>query len=339
MSSSKKCSPQKPSEVDTRSTASLQELEPSPVQDEFPDIESSECATTQDSQSVSQNWSPSYFSSPKLGLRAHGWHSWLSALQKFSTYPPTLFLVLHFTNTSLIPLITRSVPASERYLLLTRPVYQAPLLEHVVLTVPAVVHMATGVALRGIRCSRQARLYGADTRSQRYLLSSWPRMSLQACLGYVLIPLLGIHVLVNRITPWIVDGGSSGVGLGYVSQGFTRGPFFWSVYYLLFVSVGVWHIVGGWAAWMGWRVTTIQKTRRNKKGSLGGYLGHNEREQRTRRWEKIWWIVNGIAAVGTSIWLAGALGVIGRAAGQGTTWETTSWNKIYSQVPVLGTWF
>lgn len=284
----------------------MQKLDPSPV-DDFP-------------------------TATGFGLRGHRWNAWLSAIQKYSTYPPTAFLVLHFANTSLIPLVTRSVPASEPYLLLTRPVYQAPGLEHVVLTLPILVHVAAGIALRNIRASHRARLYGAETHTQRYLLSFWPSFSTQARSGYFLAPLLGTHVLVNRLTPWMIEGGSSGVGLGYVAHGFTRSPVFWNAFYLLFVAAGVWHFVGGWATWMGWRVTTVHRERGSK-----GYLGHSENPERTKRQRKIWWVVNGIAAVGASIWLGGAFGIIGRA-GEGAGWEGKGWNEIYSQVPVIGEW-
>ncbi|PWY64525.1 N2,N2-dimethylguanosine tRNA methyltransferase [Aspergillus heteromorphus CBS 117.55] len=298
MASSKESMTLKPDDIDTRSMISMQELDPSPVEDEFPDLETGgHFPKPQSSPSVGETGTTGgRLSSLKLGLRGHSWDSWLSAFQRYSTYPPTLFLLLHWANTSLIPLVTRSVPESEPYLLLTRPIYQSPSLEHVVLTVPVLVHVASGVTLRNIRSSRRARLYGAETRSQRNLLTFWPRMSLQARLGYSLVPLLGAHVLVNRITPLIVDGGSSGVGLGYVAHGFARAPAFWDLYYVAFVAIGVWHFAGGWASWMGWRVTTRRKERDRKKGSLEGYLGHAESEQRVRRQRKMWWTVNGIAA-------------------------------------------
>lgn len=260
----------------------------------------------------------------------------MSGFQRYSTYPPTAFFILHFANTSLIPLITRSVPASEPYLLLTRPVYQAPGLEHLVLTVPILTHIASGIALRNIRASRRARLYGAETRAQRHLLSSWPRFSVQARTGYFLAPLIGLHVLVNRATPLMVEGGSSGVGLGFVAHGIARRPAFWNMFYLFFVTASVWHFVGGWATWMGWRVTTIRKERGNK-GSLEGYLGYPENQERAKRQRKLWWMVNGVAAVGAALWLAGALGIVGRA-GPGSGWEAQGWNEMYSQVPVIGDW-
>jgi hypothetical protein len=232
--------------------------------------------------------------------------------------------------------VTRSVPSSESYLLLTRPIYQAPGLEHLVLTLPVLAHIVSGVALRNIRAARRARLYGAETRAQRDTLYFWPRVSLQARLGYFVVPLIGLHVLVNRATPLIVDGGSSGVGLAYVAHGFARSPMFWNVFYFFFVTASVWHFVGGWATWMGWRVTTTRKER-GKKGSLDGLLGFSDSNTRSKRQRKMWWVVNGVAAAGATFWLAGALGIVGRA-GEGAGWEAKGWNEMYSQVPIIGGW-
>jgi hypothetical protein len=134
----------------------------------------------------------------------------------------------------------------------------------------------------------------------------------------------------------MVEGGSSGVGLGYVAHGIARSPVFWNIFYLLFVTTSVWHFVGGWATWMGWRVTTVRKDR-SSKGSLEGYLGYPENQDRAKRQRKMWWMVNGVAAVGAALWLAGALGIVGRA-GEGSGWEAQGWNEMYSQVPVIGDW-
>ena len=229
------------------------------------------------------------------------------------------------------------MPASESYLLLTRPVYQSPTLEHVILTAPIVIHVASGVILRNIRASRRARRYGAENRAQRSLIKFWPKMSLQARLGYLLVPFLGSHILVNRIVPLIADGGSSGVGLGYVAHGFSRNPVLWNIYYLGFVATGVWHIVGGWATWLGWRVTTARKGGQDK-GTLGGYLGYRENEQVVKKRKHMWWVVNSVAALGACTWLAGGLGIIG-SAGPGSPWEAKNWNAIYKQIPVFGEWF
>lgn len=258
----------------------------------------------------------------------------VTAIQKYSTAPPTIFIALHVFNTVIAPLATRSVPASESYLLLTRPVYQSPYLEHAVLTVPIVSHVLSGLALRSIRAVRRARFYGAEPGYRRYLYNLWPAVSRQAQLGYLLAPLLGTHVLVNRVAPVIVDGGSSGVGLGYVAHGIARRPLFWNLFYPVFVAAGVWHFVGGCAAWMGWRVTTA---RRERGTSRKGSVRYPNGDLRIRRQRRRWWVVNGLAALGASLWLAGGLGITGRA-GLGAGWEAKSWNEIYRQVPILGVW-
>ncbi|KAL1981246.1 hypothetical protein VTN96DRAFT_2845 [Rasamsonia emersonii] len=319
---------------ETRSIFSMRELEPSPV-DDFPsDLETGDYFPETRTPGTRE---PGRLAISKLGLSGHGWDYYLSAIQKYSTYPPTFFLVLHAANTSLIPLVTRSVPSSESYLLLTRPFYQSPSLEHVVLTIPILAHIASGVALRSIRARRRARLYGAETRSQRYLIKSWPNPSLQAKLGYLMIPLLGTHVLVNRAVPLAIDGGSSGVGLGYVAHGFARSPLFWNIFYMAFVAASVWHSVGGWAAWMGWRVTTRRTERSQSKGPNGGYLGTMETSEERRKKRRTRWIVHGLAALGTALWLAGGLGVVGHG-GPGSGWEAKNWDELYKSVPVIGGW-
>lgn len=144
---------------------------------------------------------------------------------------------------------------------------------------------------------------------------------------------------MNRVTPVLVEGGSSGVGLGYVAHGIQRSPIFWNVFYVIFVAASVWHFVGGWATWFGWRVTTVRKERSGKGslGSLEGYLGYTENRDRQRRVRKVWWVVNGIAAVGAAIWLVGALGIVGRGEA-GSEWEVQGWDTLYSHVPVIGNW-
>ena len=205
-----------------------------------------------------------------------------------------------------------------------------------ILTIPAITHVAAGIALRNIRGSRRARLYGAEVRAQRKQLSFWPRLSLQARTGYIITPLIGLHVLVNRFTPVMVEGGSSSIGLGYIAHGVARRPVFWNIFYALLATASVWHFVGGWATWMGWRVTTTRQER-GSKGSLGGYLGYPATQDPSKRQRKMWWMVNGTAAVGAAFWLAGALGIVGRA-GAGAGWEAQGWNELYRQVPVIGNW-
>jgi hypothetical protein len=169
---------------------------------------------------------------------------------------------------------------------------------------------------------------------QRYLIKSWPSLSLQAKLGYLMIPLLSTHIVVNRAVPLAIDGGSSGVGLGYVAHGFSRSPVFWNIFYIVFVAASVWHLVGGWAAWMGWKVTTLRTERGQGKS---GYLGVVETPEETRKKRKTWWMVHGIAALGTALWLAGGLGVVGHG-GRASGWEAKNWDQLYKSVPIIGDW-
>jgi len=47
-----------------------------------------------------------------------------------------------------------------------------------------------------------------------------------------------------------------------------------------------------------------------------------------------WYIINGLAALGTGVWLLGGLRIL--AGGLGDGWEGKNWDAIYSQVPLLG---
>ncbi|KAF1982255.1 hypothetical protein K402DRAFT_424693, partial [Aulographum hederae CBS 113979] len=88
--------------------AEMTELEPSPVDEKdeestyFPPPSSSPSST-----------SPTRAPTSHLGLSSSNGSShtplyYLTRLQKYSSYTFTLFVTLHYTNTSLIPLSTRS---------------------------------------------------------------------------------------------------------------------------------------------------------------------------------------------------------------------------------------
>ncbi|EZG08100.1 hypothetical protein H106_02586 [Trichophyton rubrum CBS 735.88] len=318
----------------------LQEIDPSPLDEMDGDIDL-EAADGSSKASIGPSGGHDLPSRPKLGLSGHSWDYWLSAVQKYSTYPPTVFLGLHFTNTALIPLATRSVSESETFLLLTRPIYQAPGLEPLIVYLPILAHVTSGVILRYLRQSRRARQFGAETREQRKAIKSTGRpASVQAMLGYAMIPLIGSHILANRLVPLYVDGGSSGVGLGYVAHGIARSPWLMGAWYAALTGIGVWHFVGGWAWWFGWREVLVTKRTAPSHGSSasganGGYLGSQKGTELYQRKQRRRWIVNGTSLVGTALWLAGGLGIIG-TGGLGVGWEAKGWDALYSQVPLLG---
>lgn len=77
MSSVEQNGPQKTDDVDTRSMLSLQELDPSPVQDEFPNLENGmHLLNVRDPQPMSFDRSPNNLPASNLGLRGYNWDSW-----------------------------------------------------------------------------------------------------------------------------------------------------------------------------------------------------------------------------------------------------------------------
>ena len=316
---------------DTDNPIRMQELEPSPVEEtpsHDPDLEKS----VEFSLDFSNTYFPPQFSHPPsdsnsstLGLSSSS--HWtvpnvLHALQKYSTAPPSLYLLLHYTNTALIPLLTRSVPASEPYLLLTRPYYQSFPLEPVLLAAPIATHVLSGIALRAYHRRQNVLRHGGQGASyaERRRIP-WPKLSAQSALGYALWPLLAGHVFVNRLLPLEVEGGSSGVGLGYVSHGFAKHPVLANLGYAALVAVGTWHVVGGAAKWLKLSAEYVTE---------GGDYGDRKRRRRAR-------VVNMVATVVMGVWMLGGLGIVGRG-GFGSGWEAKNWDELYRRVPVFGEW-
>ncbi|KAG9243421.1 hypothetical protein BJ878DRAFT_423646 [Calycina marina] len=256
-------------------------------------------------------------SSSFLGLRGTGRSSvwYLTQLQRYSSYAFSGFAALHITNTSIIPLVTRSVADSESYLLLTRPYYQSMLLEPVLITLPITTHVLAGLALRIHRRNQNLRRYGAGelTSSKRFedKVKVWPAVSWSSLNGYILTPMVLGHALVNRTLPWVYEGGSSGVGLGYVSHGFAKHPFIAWTGYAALIGVGVAHFIWGVARWQKWTPVGV------------------DRKARRRRWT-----INGITALVSAIWMAGGLGVVGRG-GKSDGWVGKGHDNLYSKIPLL----
>ncbi|KAF2226365.1 hypothetical protein BDZ85DRAFT_256040 [Elsinoe ampelina] len=290
---------------------SLIELEPSPVED------------------TPREQKDSYFAPPEeqsngttfLGMRFQRSASWyLIKAQKYSSYAFTAFLGMHITNTSIIPLITQSVHASEPYLLLTRPYYQSPIAEPLVVIAPLAVHIASGVALQIYRRREDLKMYGAEERGDRRKIA-WPKMSGTSQLGYAMTWLLAGHIFINRILPLKVHGGSSTINLSYVSHAFAQHPAVSFAGFVALISVGVAHMTWGMSKWLGVAPTQIV---------VWGQEGRLEKKRR-------WWIVNGVAAAIAGLWMAGGLGVVGRG-GQVGGWVGREYEELYKSIPIIGRW-
>lgn len=130
------------------------------------------------------------------------------------------------------------------------------------------------------------------------------------------------HVITMRITPQKVEGSSSGVGLQYFAHGIAHDPIVGNIAYATLLSVASWHIVTGAAKFL--RVSKEYITEGGESGRL------------RKKWRG--WIINGVAATVAAVWIAGGLGVVGRA-GKGVGWEASNWDKIYKAIPLLGSTF
>ncbi len=250
--------------------------------------------------------------------------SLVTRIQKYSSYTFTLFLGMHITNNALIPLFTRSVSASEPYLLLTRPYYQSPLAEPIVVALPLLAHVSSGIALRVYRRVLLARRYGADSSLERQRLA-WPRLSGTSLLGYILLPLAAGHIFVNRLLPLWVEGGNSGIGLSYVSHGFAKDPGISFVGYTLLIGVASWHFAWGMAKW--WGYTPDSSTPFRQASAMD------------RAWwrKRRWYILNAISVGLAGVWMAGGLGVVGRG-GLATGWVGRGYDELYKTIPLIGRW-
>ncbi|KAI9793454.1 MAG: hypothetical protein M1835_007253 [Candelina submexicana] len=292
----------------------LQELEPSPVEDDPTDVEKDSYFPSASSPP------PQPTRSSTLGLSGHSTVFYLTRFQKYSSYTFTLFLAFHITNTSLLPLSTPSLPTASTYLLLTRPYYQSPLAEPLLIIAPLTLHITSGILLRLYRRRALTKRYGADTHALRRGVA-WPKVSGTSALGYILVPLVVGHAFVNRVLPLWVEGGSSGIGLEYVAHGFARSPKIAFVGYTVLVGTAAWHSVWGWAKWLGLNPESVMEQ---------GVEGRLTRKRR-------WYGVNAVSALLAGLWMAGGLGVVGRG-GEMKGWVGKGYDELYRKIPIIGGW-
>ncbi|CAO2648124.1 Nn.00g090460.m01.CDS01 [Neocucurbitaria sp. VM-36] len=254
----------------------------------------------------------------RLRLGDHGPAWWLARIQKYSSYTFTAFTALHLANTSLLPLATRSVLDSNRYLLLTRPFYQSTLTEPLLVGIPLVAHVTSGIALRLYRRRQALHRYGAETKGDRRTIP-WPALSGTSALGYALVPLAGFHVWTTRILPLYAHGDSSLINLSYISHGFASHRFVSFAGFSALVGVGVWHFVWGAAKWMNLAPSQVKASESQK---------HLVRKRR-------WYVINGVSAAIATVWLAGGLGVVGRD-GKVEGWIGREFDELYKYIPFIG---
>lgn len=219
-------------------------------------------------------------------------------VQKFSSYAMGLFTSLHLANVSLIPAVTRSVPGSETYLLMTREIYQTSLTEPILVALPVVAHVGSGIALRLLRRRQNLQKYGGATPGRT---SPWPPLSYISMSGYAFAVFYSAHVFVNRVLPLQVEGDSSNIGLAYVAHGFARHPVIARIAYIGLLAVGCGHMIWGQAKWLGIAPSTKEMQR-------AGAMTMEKRKKHRRRWLGL----HGASAAFAALWAVGGLAVVAR---------------------------
>ncbi|KAK6956067.1 hypothetical protein Daesc_001337 [Daldinia eschscholtzii] len=224
---------------------------------------------------------------------------------------------------------TSTLGLSEPFLLMARELYQTPLTEPLLVALPVVAHVTSGIAIRLLRRRQNIKRYGSETpgmwalhhsksSNQKHTIKIWPPLTYISVSGYVFVGLLASHVGMNRILPLVVDGDSSNIGLQFVSHGFARHPLPPWIAYSLLLSVGVGHMVWGWAKWLNltppanWKKITVDRQLR-----------------KTRR--RAWWGIQAVTVALAALWAAGGLGIVARA-GPAEGWLATVYDNIYIAV-------
>lgn len=265
----------------------------------------------------------------------------VSRIQRYSSYAFTIFSSVHLATASLIPLATRSVPASESYLLLAREIYQTRLSEPLLVFVPIAAHVAAGVGLRLVRRSQNARRYGSGSSSggggRRTASSNWPPFSLIAASGYGFAVTIAAHVFLNRLLPVAVQGDSSDIGLAYIAHGFARHPIVAWLSYGAFLAAASGHMVWGWARWLGvaqraaWTSPDLLRGA-DRDRSVGGGVREPKALQKRRR--HTWLAVQGGVLLTFCLWASGGLGVVARG-GPVQGWVAKVYDELYDKALLL----
>lgn len=251
-----------------------------------------------------------------------------------------IFTSLHLCNVSLIPATTGSADASETYLLMTREIYQTALTEPLLVALPLVAHIGSGIALRLLRRRQNMKRYGGatpgvwpvDHRGRN--ISAWPVLSYISVSGYVLSFFYGAHVFMNRVLPLAVEGDSSNIGLAYVAHGFARHPVLARLAYVGLIGAAAGHMVWGSAKWLGlapstagWLQSWSSGGREGASRSTAGMVDRKTRRQRRRRWIGVQGVAVGVAA----LWAVGGLGVVARAGASGG-WVATLYDDLFAKI-------
>lgn len=223
---------------------------------------------------------------------------------------------------------------------MTREIYQGAISEPLLVGLPVIAHVGSGIALRLLRRQENLRRYGSATPAMQALhrkraledstgslggaraWSPWPPLSWISASGYAFTVFFGAHVFTNRVLPLLVDGDSSNIGLAYVAHGFARHPVVSWAAYIGLLGVGCGHMVWGTVKWLG-----IAPSTAGWNGRAGLLVDKSTRRQRRRQWLA----VQGFSAGMAMLWAVGGLGVVAMA-GLSDGWTGNLYDDLFSRV-------
>lgn len=256
----------------------------------------------------------------------------MSRIQRYSSYAIGIFASLHLANVSLIPAIQRSVPASETYLLMSREIYQTSITEPLLVGLPVIAHITSGMALRLLRRRQNIQRYGGATPSMYArdksrpnaqtggsAMQLWPPLSYISVSGYAFTVFYAAHAFMNRVLPLAVEGNSSDIGLAYVAHGFARHPVVSHLAYWGLIVAGSGHMVWGMAKWLGLAPAT-----RSWKNAV---VDRETKRTRRRKWASVHGVVAGVVAA----WVVGGIGVVARGGLQ-DGWLGKIYDDLFARV-------
>lgn len=125
----------------------------------------------------------------------------------------------------------------------------------------------------------------------------------------------------TRILPMYMHGDSSLISLSYISHSFALFPYLGFAGITTLVGVSTWHIVWGWAKWLGFAPSQVKDTDSRR---------HLIKKRR-------WYSINGVSAIIAGLWLAGGLTIVGRG-GKTAGWVGREFDELYKSLPVIGRW-
>jgi Protein of unknown function (DUF1691) len=164
----------------------------------------------------------------------HQLYNGLTIVQSASALTFSVFYVTHATQFLAAPF--GGIEASNKYLLLGRPLYQDEHLEPILVTGAASVHVLSGLTKGAIR----------QYWKRNSTVDLTPRSTVyHRRAGYALIPLVALHYTIARDLPQKYFGDSTFLDYSYISFLLQKYPAFTYIGHTALISIASFHIAAG----------------------------------------------------------------------------------------------